>query len=164
MKPALILLLLPMLASAEIFKCTQNGQTQFSDSPCGKDASIITIDVAEIQGYQFSNSNLKKLADKMHEDRMRKDLDNRIERQRAIISQIESDHSKRVNDLEQKLNELKSAKNDYKWRGTEEKRQQYYDLRDEIDIELDLAKREYDSEIRKAQLELSDLLRKRERY
>lgn len=43
-------LMLPALASAEIYQCTVNGQKTFSDSPCGETSERVEVDPVTVGG------------------------------------------------------------------------------------------------------------------
>ncbi len=49
----LLLLVLPAMANAAVYKCTVNGQAVFSDSPCGDDAKEIDHQPAPAIGGRF---------------------------------------------------------------------------------------------------------------
>ncbi|PPI86216.1 hypothetical protein KEHDKFFH_02530 [Marinobacter maroccanus] len=44
------ILVAPTLASSAIYQCEQDGQTVFSDSPCGDNAAEITVDPVTVGG------------------------------------------------------------------------------------------------------------------
>lgn len=160
MKILPILVLVPLCASAEIYKCVENGKTVFSDVPCGNNQTLIQIDTEVKNGYQLSNPKLEKLADDMQSDRVRHELETQIERQLQKIEEIESDYLKNSARLESELREHKAAKNDYKWSGSEAKRNNYRKRLNELNDELSETKRKYRSDRRLAYIELAQLKEK----
>lgn len=67
MNPAvcLLTLLLVLPVQAEIFKCTTNGNTTFSDQPCAKDAQTITLkhrqpDTSAIEAQQAITEHFRE--------------------------------------------------------------------------------------------------------
>lgn len=52
-------ILLPALATADIYQCTVDGQTIFSDSPCSNDAQTIQVDPVTIGGQLDSGTNVE---------------------------------------------------------------------------------------------------------
>lgn len=50
---------LPALTQAAIYQCTVNGQKVFSDTPCGKDATEITVDPVTVGGRLDTGTNIQ---------------------------------------------------------------------------------------------------------
>lgn len=157
MRAFIFFLFLPVCVSAEIFQCVNNGQTTFSDTPCGDDAKLIHVEPPARHGSKLSNRKLGKLADDMHSERMKRELENQIERQFNHIENIESAYLDKVNVLESELRELEAARNDYKWSGNKYKRKNYNKEKREIQDKISSTKRKYKSDRRLAYIELSKL-------
>ena len=153
----LILLFIPLCASAEIYKCVDNGKTVFSDAPCGGNQTVIQIDTEVRNGYQISTPNLEKLADEMQSDRVRAELEYKIERQYQKVEDIDADYQKTIERLEVELREHKAAKKDYKWSGNDYKRSNYRERLNELKDAISATKRKYKSDRRLAYIELSKL-------
>lgn len=160
MKSLFLLLVVPICASAEIYKCVENGNTVFSDMPCGGNQTVIEIDTSVKQGYQLSNPNLEKLADEMQSDRVRAELELKIERQHQKIENIETDYQKNIDQLEAELREHKAAKKDYKWSGNDYKRSNYRERLNELKDAVSATRRKYKSDRRLAYIELAKLKEK----
>jgi len=164
MKSILILLFVPLWASAEIFQCTENGKTIFSDSPCGASAKVIHVEIPARSGSQLSNQKISALADEMYTERRKGELDRSISKQLGKIEKIETDYNKKRSRLETELTEHKAARSDYKWSGSSAKRDKFYKKKNVIRDEISQAKRKYRSDRRLAYLKLSQLREERRKF
>ena len=160
MKIFLILLFIPLGASADIFKCIENGKTIFSDSPCGDSARVIHIEPPVRSGTNISNKKLELLADELHTNRLKKEHEHKIKKQFNKIESIESDYIKKLSKLEDELTEHKASRNDYKWSGSNSKRDRYYKEKNNLKDKIAETKRKYRSDRHLAYLKLSQLKEK----
>ena len=161
MKTFLILLLIPLAVSAEIFKCTQNGSVIFSDSPCGANSKVIHIEPPAKHGTKLSSKEMEALTDEMYTDRRREELDYSVRKQLDKIEKIETGYNKKRSKLETELTEHKASRNDYKWRGSNAKRDRFYKKKNDIKDAIAETKRQYRSDRRLAYLKLSQLKEQR---
>lgn len=60
-------ILLPLAAHADVYRCDQNGQTTFSDEPCGEDAK----NLGDVQATQVGGSMGSRLSNEFFEERSR---------------------------------------------------------------------------------------------
>ena len=91
-----LLAIITHTASAEIYKCTgQDGQTQFSDKPCAKDAEIIEV------GTSSSGINLGSQGDysNIERDNNLTDSERKIARLKNDIEKLKKQQSKETSEL-----------------------------------------------------------------
>ncbi|MDX1692216.1 MAG: DUF4124 domain-containing protein [Ketobacteraceae bacterium] len=103
MKSALVILLLPLLAHAEIYHCQENGKEVFSDSPCGTEARVIEVQSPGKTGTQLSNESMKAVSKALEKDRQKRELDRAVENQRIKIDQIREKFREKLDKLNAKL-------------------------------------------------------------
>ena len=163
-KFVLILLFVPLWASAEIFQCTKNGKTIFSDSPCGASAKVIHVETPARSGNQLSNQKISALADEMYTDRRKGELERSISKQLGKIEKIETDYNKKRSRLEMELTEHKAERSDYKWSGSSTKRDQFNKKKNALRDKITQSKRKYRSDRRLAYLKLSQLREERRKF
>ncbi len=98
-----LLALLPALASADIFKCTDQGKTLYADKPCGNSAQKMTIITTTPSGQGLATESMKAMSATLSRDRRTKEIEREIESLQENIRTF-------LTDLDQELARLKNKK------------------------------------------------------
>lgn len=138
----------PVIGHGAVYQCTVNGQTVFSDQPCGNDAQKIEVRAPRVQGGgSMANEGvqdfLRDRQQKQQVERIDRDI-TRLERQKATarqnmeaaIRRYESDRSRANNNLAGAVWEGSLAE------GAEIQRQRYQSEIDGADREIDRLRQE----------------------
>jgi hypothetical protein len=159
-----LLLVLAFHTQAEIYKCTSNGRTSFSDTPCGDSAEVVDVSAStEKTGAQFSNEEMDVLGSQMGKERRRDELDRDIARTQKEIDSILDNYNAKKARLERELAEHKNKEQYKNWKNHQYKRDQYYEKKRDLNNQINAAYREYKADREKAYNKLSTLKRERNR-
>ncbi|MEO1751148.1 DUF4124 domain-containing protein [Thiofaba sp. EF100] len=96
-----MLLAVPVLAHAEIYKCVVNGQTVFSQQPCAKDAvevkpKVVKPSADAMAEQSVVNASIQASASSMERDRRMRQLEQAIADADARIAQLERDRDAKI--------------------------------------------------------------------
>jgi hypothetical protein len=114
--PLIAALLIPLVAQAQVYKCTQNGQTVYAERPCSTTAKVLDIDT------YISPERKQQAAEVAERERaLAKQVDNknRFEQRQTDIraADIHAQNDARKSRCNQLLREAKGAKDESnKWR------------------------------------------------
>lgn len=143
----IVLSIMAFSAHAEIFKCTVNGKTVFSDSHCGESAEIIDVEEAtKPTGTKFSTDSMDSMGQEMGKERRIKELDRDIDRQQTKINSIIEDYNSKRASLEKEMSDHKSNAYNKNWNKNPYKREQYYERQREIQNQINDTYRRYKSD------------------
>ncbi len=103
---AVAILLLPLVCSAEVYKCQKDGKTLFSDKPCGAGSKESTVDI-KVAPVQVTIKNEQA-------EKKRREVD-KLVKTRIISDEIEraEDRMRQLNDameMEKELAALQQSK------------------------------------------------------
>ncbi|MBV1884404.1 MAG: DUF4124 domain-containing protein [Pseudomonadales bacterium] len=127
-KRVLLLLLFPLVVQAEIYKCTDNEQTVYSDSPCGTGEEIIDLhDLVQPTGARFSTDEMDALGQSLGKERKTKELSRSIKEQQRKIDNLVDNYTAKTKQLKAELRVLNDKKNTASWKAHPYKKEQYYD-------------------------------------
>lgn len=160
----LILLLFPLCASAEVYKCNEKGKTIYSDAPCGDSAEVVELRSLEKTGTQLTTDSMEALSEDLQKDRKTRELNKDVEDQHRKIEKIEEHYQRDINKLNDQLADHRNKK-DYKlWRTHPDKKKSYYAKEREIQNKISSTKLKYKSDKRLAYDKLYELKRQQRRY
>lgn len=153
MRSAVILLglMLALSVKADIYKCTVNGNTSFSDQPCGKQAEIIEIDSRKpdqqaVQNQQMITQRFREESrvNQVHALKRRNDeLSSRIER-------LQQDRQTELNQLRQRTYTTEDGRMATREQGL-------FEQMDRVDAEYQQQIRDLKSQMQKNQQEIHQL-------
>ncbi|MBL4867900.1 MAG: DUF4124 domain-containing protein [Pseudomonadales bacterium] len=160
----LLILLLPVLVQAEIYKCSDNDRVVYSDSPCGKEVEMIDVEeLTKSKGVRFSSDDIKIIGNLLGKERKRIELDRSITKQENKIDKIIDEYSRKTKDLKTELAELNKTKNTASWVKHSYKKEQYYEEKTRLNDEVKEVRRSYKTEKEKAYNKLYSLRADRRR-
>ncbi|MEC9314936.1 MAG: DUF4124 domain-containing protein [Pseudomonadota bacterium] len=153
MRSAVILLglMLALSVKADIYKCTVNGNTSFSDQPCSKQAEIIEIDSRKpdqqaVQNQQTITQRFREESrvNQVHALKRRNDeLSSRIER-------LQQDRQTELNQLRQRTYTTEDGRMATREQGL-------FEQMDRVDAEYQQQIRDLKSQMQKNQQEIHQL-------
>ena len=164
MKILILLLCLPLSATGQIFKCSDKDNTVFSDSPCGKNAELIEVEVPQRNNMQLSNQKIGKLADELHTTRRTRELTNRVTRQRHHLEKINKNYRATQDKLQEELNKVNAEKQRYKRKYAPLQESRLKDKAKDLRERLVDAQRKYQSDKASALAELNESIRQQDQY
>lgn len=164
MKLGYLLLLLPLCASAEVYKCNEKGKTIFSDAPCGDSAEVIELRSLEKTGTQLTTDSMEALSEDLQKDRKRRESTKDVEDQHRKIERIEENYQRDLNKLNDQLAEHRNNKDYNLWRTHPDKKKSYYAKEREIQNKISSVKQKYKSDKSLAYNKLYELKRQQRRY
>lgn len=159
-----LLLLFPVSVHAEIYKCEDNGSTRFSDSPCGDNAEDIKVDVPEQTGTALTSDAMGEMADELHQDRRKRELDRDIDRQYQKIEDLAEHYHTESARLKEKLAKHKSTHSYSKFRSHPYKQSDFEQTRAEIKNEISEVKGKYKTDKQLAYNKLNRLKQERRKF
>jgi vacuolar-type H+-ATPase subunit I/STV1 len=164
MKILILLLCLPLSATGQIFKCSDKDNTVFSDSPCGKNAELIEVEVPQRNNMQLSNQKIGKLADELHTTRRKRELNNRVTRERHHLEKINKNYQATQDKLQEELNKVNAEKQRYKRKYAPLQESRLKDKAKDIREKLADARRKYHSDEAAAKAALNEAIRQKAQF
>ncbi|MCG8313529.1 MAG: DUF4124 domain-containing protein [Pseudomonadales bacterium] len=159
----LVLMCWSTLVPAEIYKCDNNGKTEFSDEPCGASAEVIEVAPVKPTGTKLSNDSMEQLSEELQSERHKRELDRQIDNQYKKIETLGDKYNRKMSELKEDLADLQNDKFNYNWSNQPSKRRSYYDKKNRIQNEISETRRQYKLDKQLAYDKLYRLKQKRNR-